>query len=145
MPTRPPHKFWLLLCAVGCVLTATAAPALAQVPRLIRYQGHLKDAQGVPLEGPYTLTFRLYAAATGGTPLWTEAQSNVPVSKGSFSVLLGSVATLDNFDWSQPRWLSIQVNTDAELSPRQQITSVPLAIRAGVAEGLARERRLSGA
>lgn len=125
------------------VFFVVCLPTHAQVPRLIRYQGHLEDAQGVPLEGPYTLTFRLYAAVTGGTPLWTEAQSNVPVTKGSFSVLLGSGTTLpagapglDAIDWSTPSWLSIQVNVDPELAPRQQITSVPLAIRAERAEQL---------
>ena len=35
-----------------------------------------------------------------------------------------------------PLWISIQVGTDPELSPRQQITSVPLAIRAERAEQL---------
>ncbi len=110
-----------------------ANTAYAQVPHLVRYQGFLKDSQGAPLDGPYTLTFRLYAAETGGTPVWTEPQS-VSMSGGNFSVLLGSVISLDSMDWSQPRWLSIQVESSAELSPRQQIASVPLAIRAETAE-----------
>jgi hypothetical protein len=37
---------------------------------------------------------------------------------------------LDPVDWSQPLWLALQVNTDPEMTPRQQITSVPLAITA---------------
>ncbi len=121
----------LLSCA------AFSNAAFAQVPRLIRYQGFLKDSQSVPLQGSYTLTFRLYTAVTGGAATWTEAQTSVPIDSGSFNVLLGSVIPLDAVDWSIPLWLSIQVNTDAELSPRQQITSVPLALRAAVAEGLA--------
>ena len=41
-----------------------------------------------------------------------------------------------NIDWSKSLWLTIQVGTDPELLPRQRITSVPLAVRAEVAEGL---------
>ena len=103
--------------------------AWADVPHLIRYQGQAVDSKGVPLEGPYNLTFRLYTAETGGTKVWEEAQSNVPLTGGHFSVLLGSVTSL-NPDWTQPLWLSVQVNTDPELSPRQRLTSVPLAITA---------------
>jgi len=107
----------------------------AAVPHLVRYQGQAVDSQGVPLQGPYTLTFRLYDADTAGTIVWQESQANVPLNKGHFSVLLGQVTAL-NVDWSQSLWLSIQVGTDPELLPRQRITSVPLAIRAEVAEGL---------
>lgn len=121
------------------VLTSLGWPMLAaaDVPDLIRYQGQLTDAQGAPLDGPYDLIFRLYDAATGGAVLWTEPHEDVVMTGGQFSVLLGSVNSLASEDWSQPRWLSIQVNTDPELSPRQQITSVSLAVRAGTAEALA--------
>lgn len=110
----------------------------ADVPRLIRYQGQLADHQGTPLEGSYTLTFRLYDAETNGTKLWEERQPHIPLTGGHFSVLLGQLTPLA-VDWSQPCWLSIQVitdpnNPDPELAPRQRITSVPLAIRAETAE-----------
>ena len=120
--------WWLI--AAWCL----CSPVEAQVPHLINYQGQLTDSQGVPLEGPYTLKFRLYDAATGGTKTWEETQTSVSISKGSFSVLLGSVASLDAVNWGAPCWLSIRVNSDPELAPRQRITSVPLAIRAETAE-----------
>ena len=113
---------------------ATAGPALAQVPHLIRYQGQAVDSNGVPLEGPYTLIFRLYGVETGGAPVWEETQTNVQLSGGNFSVLLGQVQSLDPVDWSVPLWLGVQVNAQPELTPRQRITSVPLAIRAQTAE-----------
>ena len=108
--------------------------ALAQIPPLIRYQGQAVDSNGVPLEGPYTLIFRLYGAETGGAAVWEETQTNVPLTGGHFSVLLGEVESLEPVDWSVPLWLGIQVNTEPELAPRQRITSVPLAIRAQTAE-----------
>ena len=128
-----------MIALYGMWWSATAA--FAQVPALIRYQGQAVDSHGVPLEGPYTLTFRLYDAETGGVKIWEETQTNVPLTGGHFSVLLGQVASLDATDWSQPRWLSVQVNSDPELVPRQRITSVPLAMRAKTAEELANGER----
>lgn len=129
------------LATGGWVLRQPASPFLgvevasAQVPSLIRYQGQAVDSQKVPLEGPYTLTFRLYDAETGGTKVWEEIQLNIVLTGGRFNVLLGQVTPLD-VDWSTPLWLSVQVGPEPEMTPRQQITSVPLAIRAERAEGL---------
>jgi hypothetical protein len=121
-----------LLVGVGlwCWPEATLT---ADVPHLIRYQGHAVDAQGVPLEGPYDLIFRLYDAETGGTEVWEETQTAVPLTHGHFSVLLGQVTPLQ-VDWNPPLWLSVQVGPEPELIPRQRITSVPLAIKAEVAD-----------
>jgi len=104
--------------------------AWAEIPHLIRYQGQAVDSNGVPLEGPYTLAFRLYDAETNGNLVWEETQTDVPLSGGHFSILLGQVTPLTTMDWSQPRWLAVQVNAEPELLPRQRITSVPLAITA---------------
>lgn len=129
---------WLTAILLGTAFHALiACPAQAEVPSLIRYQGQAADTNGVPLEGPYTLTFRLYNAETAGTKLWEEPQQNVPLSGGHFSVLLGSVTSLAALDWAAPCWLSVQVNGESELAPRQRITSVPLALRAKTAEQLA--------
>jgi len=110
-----------------------SAAVQAQVPRLIRYQGTVVDANNVPLEGSYTLTFRVYDVATGGAALWTETQTAVPVSRGVFSILLGQVTPL-NLPFDKDAWLSTQVGTDTEMSPRQRLTSVPYAYRAVVAD-----------
>ena len=128
----------IVLVSVVCALSA---PAWAQVPSLIRYQGSVVDSNGVPLEGPYDLTLRLYDAETGGTKVYEERHNQVAIAKGQFSVLLGNGVpaagmSLPALSWSAPCWISIQVNTDPELAPRQRITSVPLALRAGVAEQL---------
>ena len=119
-----------VVISFGHLATGPLCHLSAEVPHLIRYQGQAVDASGTPLEGPYTLTFRLYDAETGGTKKWEEQQPNVPLTGGRFSVLLGQVTSLATTDWVQPCWLSVQVNGDSELSPRQRITSVPLAITA---------------
>jgi hypothetical protein len=108
----------------------------AAVPRLIRYQGTLTDANNVPLEGSYDLKFRIYSAAAGGSPLWTETQAGISIASGVFSVLLGNVAALD-LPFDADYWLSTEVGTSGEMLPRQRITSVGYAIRAETADNLA--------
>lgn len=136
--SRCTKRSWGIL-ALGLLLSSLllSSQAAAEVPALIRYQGQAADANGVPLEGPYTLTFRLYDADTAGTKVWEERQDNVPLTGGHFSVLLGSRTSLAALDWAAPCWLSVQVNGESELAPRQRITSVPLAVRSRTAEQLA--------
>ena len=58
-------------------------------------QGILKKSNGVAVEdGTYNITFRLYAAATGGSALWTEAQASVEVNSGIYSTILGNTIPL---------------------------------------------------
>jgi microcystin-dependent protein len=107
--------FLLPVCAFG---------QLAQ-PNVINYQGVLRDADGhaVP-DASYSMTFRLYSQATGGTAIWEEIHGNVDVLNGVFSVDLGAVEEF-NLPFNQPYWLGIQVGSDPELSPRTKLTSAP--------------------
>lgn len=115
-----------LLFSLFCL---SAAPVQAAVPTLMSYQGILKDSSGNFLTGTYSMTFRVYSASTGGTALWTETQSSVSVASGKFSVQLGSVTAL-NLTFNQDYWLSLQVGTDAEMSPRIKLTSAGYAYMA---------------
>jgi hypothetical protein len=110
------------------------APAAASTGT-IAYQGRLADAAGAPLTGTYNMIFRLYDAATGGTPLWSEpwtGSNGVKVSDGLFNVMLGSLAQLpiSQFTNSQSLFLGITVGTDDEMAPRVQLGSVPFAVQA---------------
>ena len=98
------------------------------------------DSNGLPLaNATYTITFRLYDALTGGNKLWEErhdaSQSGVPVTNGTFTVVLGSLTALDPAAFTQPLWLTIQLEGEAEMSPRQQLTSVPFALTAAQLDG----------
>jgi len=101
----------------------------AAVPRLITYQGLLKDSSGNLLTGTYSMTFKIYSAPAGGTPLWLETQSSVSVSSGKFSVQLGAVTAL-NLSFSADYWLGIAVGADGEMTPRVKLTSVGYAYMA---------------
>ncbi|MDM8562495.1 tail fiber domain-containing protein [Candidatus Marithioploca araucensis] len=107
------------------------------VPMMTTYQGHLADANnGNPLNATVNMTFALYDTPTGGTPLWTETHLNVTISQGVFSVVLGSVVNFDNDDIDGVRYLGMIVEDDAEMMPREQLTSAPFAIKAGIAESV---------
>ncbi|MCX7733140.1 MAG: hypothetical protein N2248_08305, partial [candidate division WOR-3 bacterium] len=97
------------------------------IPRLLSYQGRLTDSLGNPVpDGSYQLTFRLYSQETGGTPFWTEVQT-VSVRNGIFSVLLGSVTPISSVPDAGTVYLSLQVDTGSELTPRLRIVSAAYA------------------
>lgn len=76
----------LILCAV----TLAAEVASAQVPRLVHYQGELKNADGTPFSGTTDITFHIYDRPVSVNPIWSEEHENVAVQDGSYNVLLGS-------------------------------------------------------
>ena len=101
----------------------------AQIPRTLSYQAVLTDNAGTPKpDGAYTITFRLYAAVSGGNALWTESQS-VQVKRGLFSAVLGRVTPFAAyFTFTQPYWLSLQVAPDLEMTPRLPLTSTAYSL-----------------
>ncbi|HBP00053.1 TPA: hypothetical protein DD617_02590, partial [Candidatus Uhrbacteria bacterium] len=126
------------------------APFIAQVaraesPSTISYQGRLKDDDGLAVtDGAYDFTFRLYDALAAGNLEWTEEQDAVTVTDGYFSVQLGSVDGFldgadDEVDFSEPLFLSIEVDADGEMTPRVAINSVAYAYVSRSAESFASE------
>ncbi|MCA9513571.1 MAG: hypothetical protein KC635_01360, partial [Myxococcales bacterium] len=126
--------------AVGLALAALlavalpASPALAAVSPSVAYRGTLLDVEGRPVEGLFDLTFTLYDAESGGASLVTLAANAVDVQDGLFSVDVG--ALFEGIDGAT--WLEIGVRgageSDFDTLPRVQVTSVPSALRAGVAD-----------
>lgn len=97
------------------------------VPRILRFQGNLGNADGEVLEGDYTLTFRLYNTETGGAALWEEVQNNIDIADGILDVELGSVTPIE-LSFEEQYWLGVEVEGDGEMSPRYKLTSVPYAL-----------------
>ncbi len=91
----------------------------------IPIQGRLTDASGIPLNGNYDVTFRLYDVLTAGTALCTSSSTNIPVENGLFNayIELAGCAAIDG----RQLYLSVQVGTDPEMTPRQYIDNVPYA------------------
>ncbi len=132
----------LFIALAVCIFTLCLLPSTAStssVPELINYQGKLTDAQGQPLAtGEYGLAFGIYATANGGTAIWTEPHTNVPVVRGHFNVILGGITSgLANAFASSERYLEIKITANPQgpvtphqvIAPRQRILSAPYAIK----------------
>jgi len=129
------RKFGILSVASAAATLLAAAGASAAVPGTLTEQGRLLDSSGNPATGSVSITFAIYDAASNGTSLWTETQ-NVTLDSGYFSVRLGETTAIPTsvFDGST-RYLGVKVGTDAEMTPRQTLVSVPYALMANNAVG----------
>ena len=131
-------KKLIALLVMASVFTVNYAFA---VPNFISYQGKLTDSSAAPLNGSYTLKFSIYDSSSGGNLLWSEtytAGSAITLTKGHFFVNLGTETPLTRsvFD-TNPLFLGITVESDAEMSPRIALQSVPFAFTASGLEGKA--------
>src|SRR3989338_8705936 len=104
------------------------------VPHYLSFEGQLSDSSGNLLTSTYSMTFRIYESLTGGSAIWSETNGGVLTSNGNFSVNLGTTTTLD-LDFDRQYWISLQVNSDGEMSPRTQINSVAYSFVAEYAFG----------
>ncbi|MBK8127963.1 MAG: hypothetical protein IPK53_03145 [bacterium] len=109
-----------------CLSTSFAA-----VPHWINFQGMLTYPDGTPMDTTVSIIFRLYPDFASGTPVWDERHTVTTVN-GNYNAVLGAA---DNFPQTfyddGSMWLGIQVGTDAEMSPRIALASVPYAYRIG--------------
>jgi hypothetical protein len=122
---------------------AAVASKGQSVPQFISYQGRLTDNAGLPLDGVNVdLTFTFYSADTGGETYLAVQQNSIPVSKGIYNVLIGSGTITPGtentlaevFQNHEDVWMGMKVGEDPEMTPRQRITSVAYALKAGHAD-----------
>ncbi|MCD4813753.1 hypothetical protein K8S19_08695 [bacterium] len=119
---------------LSILLVIVMAPGVfADIPNTLNYQGRLMDSVQQPVvDGQYSVTFRLYAAESGGTMVWEEAQS-VVTNNGYFNTVLGNLTALTPSSFNQPLWVGIQVGTNAEMTLRQKLGTSAYAMT--VADG----------
>lgn len=99
--------------------------------RKISIQGILKDGSGAAVaDGTYELTFRLYDQATGGNNVHTETHTDVEIRGGIYSVFLGS-ETVFSAAFDVPYFLSVQVASGIEMTPRTELSYAPYALAVG--------------
>lgn len=118
--------------AHAVVLAAALALALpfaaGAVGTEFTWQGELRES-GLPANGSYDFEFRLYAVATGGSPIGPlRTLSAQSITTGIYTALLDFS---DQFT-GEPRWLEISVRragqpTFTTLLPRQALTATPYA------------------
>jgi formylglycine-generating enzyme required for sulfatase activity len=117
---------------------AAILPAMAQVPKLLEYDGFLSGN----ITGNRTMGVRLYNASKNGTLLYKETIGTVKVTSGEFYFQYGQNGTLGNgtaptsisavLTGSQ-NWLAVTVN-GTEQTPRAPLLSVPFALRSADAQ-----------
>ena len=137
------HSTMVAILAVMMSSTTIAGPAFT-------YEGTLKTAQGfnVPT-GSYDVVIRIYDAAAGGQTLWCGATTATTDADGRFALLVGD-EECSSVPGEKPaytnildalradgvtRWfIGVTIAADDEISPRQELVSVPVACRAATQE-----------
>ncbi|QQS22951.1 hypothetical protein IPM19_00035 [bacterium] len=143
----------VLVCAYAIALslfTGNQNTAEAAIPKIINFQGKLtavSNGNNVA-NGSYTVEFKLYAASSGGSPLWTETWDGSPaqcpeltVTNGVFNAKLGECEPLTSVDFTTGSlYLTINVEGDGEMSPRKQLVSSAYSF---VANGVSGDGRVN--
>jgi hypothetical protein len=108
---------------------------LAAPQSQLNYQAKLMDKSGnVVQDGTYSVRFAIYTQETGGDSVWSESRL-VSVSAGVFSVMLGSVESLNLDFTSSAYYLGTKIGSDSELSPRKRIGAAPFAVNSAYLDG----------
>jgi hypothetical protein len=117
----------ILLLVFVSLLAVSFGAAWAAETFTFNFQGRLSDASGNPVpHGSYQMTFFIYADSIGGTPLWTETHSAVPVDSGYFNVQLGSTTPCSLSLASRASiYLATQIGSLPPLSGRFRIAASP--------------------
>jgi PBP1b-binding outer membrane lipoprotein LpoB len=132
---------WLL-----SIITFSAVTCLAQTSAFT-YQGRLASS-GAPASGAYQFEFKLFDASTGTNQIGATQTLVATVQNGSFSTQLDFGAAA--FPAGADRWLEISVRANGSgdsyrvLSPRQQVSSVPFAVRSLTATNAENATSLAG-
>lgn len=135
------NLFFAILMSLALLLTFFVGLSAAQEPQpdvgdpnlspaepdarsnYIPIQGRLTNSSGLPLHGTYDLTFRLYDSLTGGSPLCSDTNF-VSVDQGLFNTDIYAVSCpIDG----RRLYLSVEVESDGEMTPRQILGNVPTA------------------
>src|SRR2546421_4850394 len=129
MRPRPLYKNPLAVASSALALLLAATTAFAQTSSFT-YQGRLTDG-GTAANGNYDLQFGLFDSLSGGAQVGsTQTLNTVAVSNGVFTVSLDFGANAFN---GANRFLEISARPAGGsftlLTPRQQVTSTPYAIR----------------
>ena len=119
--------------------SSTLAATSFAPPRILSFQGKLTDSSDNPITTNTNILFSIYNdQSASGSALWRETNSVKPDSDGIFSVFLGKNTPIPDSLFSQnpELFLGITVGNGPELSPRQQLATVPFASNAETLQGL---------
>ena len=113
--------YWPTL--VGADSNESFLAPMATIGDAITYQGYLTDENEVPLDGKFSMRFRIYNAPAGGVLLWDSGNIDIVVNDGLFDTRLS--ITTDIFN-GEELWVAQTINGEL-LTPRQEILPAPMA------------------
>ena len=130
-----------LAVLLGLYCATVAHAQQPAVPKLVRFSGSFRPADGAPIQTMESVTLSVYRDQTGGDALWHEIQNVVVDADGHYSVLMGATQNegmpMELFKSGEPRWLGTQFNRPGEAEqPRVLLVSVPYALKAADADTL---------
>lgn len=136
-PARPAAILGLLTLGLTTAFLASPGARAEESKNLVSLQVRVLQ-DGAPLDADLDLTFEIHDVSSGGTPLWSETQTDVPVRNGILATTLGGITSLGNVfrsgvGSSSDRWVAIKQNSD-EIVPRVKLTAVPYAQGATAAD-----------
>jgi hypothetical protein len=135
----PLAVFILALCCVGCApldlgtsTDSRFAPVKPESDRshTVRITSVLRDPDGKPLTGIFSVLFAIYEQPREGAPMWQEVQNVEPDARGHFSATIGSTKSDEIpgyiFTDARSRWLGMQALLPGEVErPRLRLASTP--------------------
>ncbi|MFC1709868.1 beta strand repeat-containing protein, partial [Candidatus Omnitrophota bacterium] len=130
-PTRNTRRYSIAVFLILLSLFVVTSISFAAIPRYLSAQARVTNkTTGALLTGSHSVTFRIYAEATGGTALWEEVQA-VSINEGILDVALGTTTEFPStMTFNTEYWVSIEIGSDGEMSPRVRLTGSPFAFNA---------------
>lgn len=115
----------IFACILACLLLVPAA--LAAPPAQITVQGRLTNTTTLgAMYGTYSVNFSLWSASSGGTMYFNQTQSVTTDLSGLYAAVLTGIP----LDFANQYYLGVKVASDAEMTPRMNLTAVPYAFMA---------------
>lgn len=117
------------------VLAAAAAATPVAMAEPISYQGRFADNGSAPV-GDYQIRFRLFGAASGGSPLGSEVVRAVTLAEQDAGIFAFSDIDFgDGLFTGEARWIEVAIKEVSApdftvLAPRQPVGATPYAVRA---------------
>ncbi len=133
-------RFMMIGFFILCFVISLAV--VVATPNSINIQGKLTSSSGTLQTGSFNFTFSIYDNSTNGTKLFEQNITASTDSRGIYDVILKEV----NLPFDRQYYLGLKVNSDSEMTPRVNLTSVPYSISANTSLGLnaTREIRVGG-
>ena len=89
-----------------------------------------------PYTGSLHMSFKLYDSADDFNDKWSEIHPAVDVTNGVFHVILGKKDPIPMEALKDDRYIGLTVGNGTEMSPRRQLTHVPKAVFAIMADSV---------